>query len=156
MARPGVLKTNRDRRVALAGDGCDGQRAEADPGGWRAGRHETGVAATRFLVEQRPERTLPAGAEGGHPQRSEQTLASVPGKVEQCVDLGDGHLLGSDGELRDLVSGRDLSLLEHPEVEARPVVGDEQGGNPRVVQTDPDSVAGDARLCHLEAAPPIR
>ena len=47
--------------------------------------------------EQSSKRALPAGAEGGNPERSEQPLARVPGEVEQRVDVGDGHLLGSRG-----------------------------------------------------------
>ena len=43
-----------------------------------------------------------------------------------------------------------LALLEHAEVEAGAVVGDEQGRNPRIIHADPDAIAGDARLGHLE------
>ncbi len=77
-------------------------------------------------------------------------MARVPGEVEQRVDVGDRHLLGSRGELDDLVSRLYLALFEHAEVEARAVVGDEQRGNPRIVHADPDAIAGDARLRHLE------
>ena len=49
-----------------------------------------------------------------------------------------------------LSPGLHLALLEHPEVEARAVVGDEQRGNLRIVHADPDPVAGDAGLRHLE------
>ena len=124
---------------------------KAGPGGRRARHREAGVAAAGFLAQQSSERALPAGAEGGDPERSEQPLARVPGEVEQRVDVGDRHLLGSRGELDDLVSRLHLALFEHPEVEARAVVGDEQRGNPRIVHADPDAIAGDARLRYLEA-----
>ena len=79
---------------------------------------EARVAAAGLSLEQRLERRLPAGAEGGNAQRSEQLLARVPGEVEERVDLGDRHLLRAGGELDDLVSRLDLALLEYPEVEA--------------------------------------
>ena len=146
----GVLEADRDHGVALALDRGDGQPAEAGPGRRRAGDGEAGVAAAGLSVEQRAERRLPAGAEGRDPQRPEQLLARVPGEVEERVDLGDRHLLRAGGELDDLVSGLHLALLEHAEVEAGAAVGDEQGGNARVVHADPDAVAGDARLGDLE------
>lgn len=74
----------------------------------------------------------------------------MPREVKQRVDVGDRHLLGPRGELVDLVSRLHIALFEHAEVEAWPVVGDEQGGNPRVVHPDPDAVAGYAGLCDLE------
>ena len=93
---------------------------------------------------------LPARAERGDAQRSQQLLARVPGEVEQRVDLGDRHLLGPGGDLDDLVSRLHLALLEHAEVEARAAVGDEQRGDARVVHAEPDAVTGDARLGDLE------
>ena len=150
MERRGVLEAYRDRRVAFARDCCDGQLTKARPGGRRARHREAGVAAAGFLIQQRSKRALPAGAEGGNPERSEQPLAGVPGEVEQRVDVSDGHLLGSRGELDDLVSRLYLALFEHPEVEAGTVVGDEQRGNLRIVHPDPDAIAGDARLRYLE------
>ena len=74
----------------------------------------------------------------------------MTGEVEQRVGLGDGHLLGAGGQLDDVVSRFHVALLEDAEVEARAAVGDEQGGNARVVHADPDAVAGDARLRDLE------
>jgi len=81
----------------------------------------------------------------------------VSREIQQRVDVRNCHLLGSRGELDDLVSCLYLALLEHAEVEAWTVVRDEQRGNPRIVHTDPNPVAGDARLRHLEdrAADPV-
>ena len=90
------------------------------------------------------------GLRAGIAQRSEQLLARMPGEVEERVDLGDRHLLRAGGELEDLVSGLHVALFEHAEVEAGAVVGDEQGGNARVVHADPDAVAGDAGLRDFE------
>ena len=77
-------------------------------------------------------------------------MTGVAREVEQRVDVGDGHMFGPRAELDDVVSGLYLALLEHPEVEAWAVVGDEQGGNPRIVHADPDAIAGDARLGDFE------
>ena len=68
------------------------RRKPGQAGGGLAVR-QAGVAAAGLSVEQGAERRLPAGAEGGDPQRAEQLLARVPGEVEQRVDLGDRHLL---------------------------------------------------------------
>ena len=103
-------------------DRGDGQPAEAGPGGRRAGCRQAGVAAAGLSFEQSAERGLPAGAEGGDPERSEQLLARVPGEVEQRVDLGDRHLFRAGGELDDLVSRLHVALFEHAEVEAGAVV----------------------------------
>ena len=146
----GVLEADGDHGVALAVDSGDGQPAEPGPGRRRAGCRQAGVAAAGLSVEQGSERGLPAGAEGGDPERSEQLLARVSGEVEERVDLGDRHLLRAGGELDDLVSRLHLALFEHAEVEAGAAVGDEQGGDARVVHADPDAVAGDAGLRDLE------
>ena len=74
----------------------------------------------------------------------------MPGQVEQRVDLGDRHLLGAGAEPDDLVSRLDVAFLEHAEVEARAMVGDEEGGDPGVVHPDADAVARDPWLRDLE------
>ena len=74
----------------------------------------------------------------------------MPGQVEERIDLRNRHLFRPGGELEDLVARLHLALLEDAEVEAGATVGDEQGGNPRVVHADPDAVAGDARLRDFE------
>ena len=139
-----------DHRVALVGDLRDRQRPKARPGGRGAGCREPCVSAPRFLSQERSERRLPARTEGGDPQRPHQLLAFVPGQIQQRVHFGDRHLLRTGGELDDLVARLHLALFEHPEVEARTAVGDQQGGNLRVVHADPDPVAGHPRLGHLE------
>src|SRR3954447_25022788 len=150
----GTLEADGDHRVALAGDRGGGQLPETAPGRGRAGCREAGVPASGPAVEQRAERRLPAGAEGGDPERSEQLLTRMAGEVEQRVGLGDGHLLGTGDELDDLVPRFHAALFANAEGEARPVVGDEQGGNARVVHAQADAVAGDTRLRHLEDGGP--
>ena len=74
----------------------------------------------------------------------------MAGHVEQRVDLGDLHALGTRRDLHDLVAGFDLSLLEDAEVEAGSAMGDQQCGHLRLVHADADAVAGDTRLRHFE------
>jgi hypothetical protein len=74
----------------------------------------------------------------------------VPGQVEQGVHVCDGHLRRPRGWFGDLISRLDLALIEHPEVEAWSVVGDEQRRNLGIVHANPYAVAGNASLCHLE------
>jgi hypothetical protein len=101
-------------------------------------------------VEQRAERRLPPGAQRVDPEGAQQLPARMPRQVEQPVDLGDRHLQRAGGDLGDLVAGLDVALLEHAEVEAGAAVGDEQRRDARIVQADPDAVAGDAWLADLE------
>ncbi len=77
-------------------------------------------------------------------------MAGVAGEVEQRVDVGHRHLLGSRGESHDVVARLHLALFEHPEVETRTVVRDEQRGDPRIIHADPDAITRHARLRHLE------
>ena len=74
----------------------------------------------------------------------------MSGQVQQPVDFGGRHLLRARGELDDLVARLHVTLLQHPEVEAGPPVGDEQGGNARVVHADAHAVARDAGLRDFE------
>jgi hypothetical protein len=74
----------------------------------------------------------------------------MTGQVEQRVDLRDRHPFWSRGDLHYLVAGLDLTRFEHPEVEARPVMLDQQRRDPRVVHPDAHPVTGDAGLGHLE------
>ena len=104
----------------------------------------------RLLRRERLERGLPAWAESGDPERPEQLLARVSREVEERVDLGHRHQLRAGRELDDLVTGLHVAFFQHAEVEAGPAVGDEQRGNARVVQPDPDAVAGDTGLRDLE------
>ena len=88
-----ALEADGDNRVALSLDAGDDQRAETGPGRWRTLCRQAGVAAAGLSFEEGSKRALPARAEGGDSQRSEQLLPRVPGEIEKRVDLGDRHLL---------------------------------------------------------------
>ena len=79
------------------------------------------------------------------------------GRIEEGVDLFDGHPLCRLPHLHDLVAGAHLAWFEDAEVEARPSAGRQQGRHPGLVHPDADAIAGHARLGHLEqrAADPI-
>ena len=74
----------------------------------------------------------------------------MPWQVEERVDLGDRHLLRASSDADDVVTRSDLALLDHPEVEAGPAVGHEQGRHARLPHAYPDAEAGHAGLRHLE------
>ena len=78
------------------------------------------------------------------------SVPRVAGQIEQTVRLGDGHLLRARGDLDDVVARLDPALRQHPEVEARPVVRDQERRDPGVVHPDAHPVTGDPRLTHLE------
>jgi hypothetical protein len=79
------------------------------------------------------------------------------GRVEQRVDIGDGHPLGGLSHLHDVVATTHLARLQDAEVEARPSAGREQCRHARLVHPNAEAIAGDARLRYLEqgAADPI-
>jgi pimeloyl-ACP methyl ester carboxylesterase len=145
-----VLEANGDHGLARALDCGDKQPAEAGPGRRRARDSQAGIATTGLSVEQGAERRLPAGAERGDSERSEQLLARVPRHVEQRVDFGDGHLFRSGGDLDDLVTRLNLALFEHAEVEAGAAVA---GLIPQArLKTYPDAAHGFLFQHHAEFA----
>src|SRR4030095_3707727 len=113
----GIPQADGDHRIALSLEFGDLESAEPGPGRRRARRDEARVAALGLALEQRLERRLPPGAEGGNAQRSEHLLARGPGEGEERADPGDLHLFRAGGELDDLVSRLDLALLEYSKVE---------------------------------------
>src|SRR5215510_5883442 len=78
-------------------------------------------------------------------------------RIKQRVDVGDGHPLGGLAHFHDFVAGTHLARLKDAEVESRPPAGGEQRWHARLVHSNADAIAGDARLRHLEqrAADPI-
>ena len=108
------------------------------------------LAVDGFLRGQRFEGTFPSRAERRYPQRALQLIGGMSRQIEQRVDIRDGEALRPVRDLYDLVAGADLALLEHPEIEPRPVVRHQQGGHPRLVHPNADPVARHPRLRDLE------
>ena len=50
------------------------------------------------------------------------------GRIEQRVDLGDGHSLVRLSYLHDFVAGTHLAFLQNTEIEPRPSAGCQQAG----------------------------
>ena len=126
----------------------------------RGRRHEPRVAAPgagRLALQQRLERRAPSGRERLDSQRALQPIARMIRRIEERVDLRDGHPLVRLSDLHDLVAGADVAFLQDAEVESRPSAGGEQRRHARLVHPDADAIAGDTRLRHLEqrAADPI-
>ena len=105
-------------------------------------RFKDEVAAARYLAEYGTPAREVITAVGGRPMWA--------GRAEQVL-VDTSH---SGWDLAVLVWYPDrktyLAFLEHPQVEAGPVVGDQQRRDPRVVHADADPVAGDPRLGDLE------
>jgi hypothetical protein len=78
----------------------------------------------------------------------------LPGQIEQRVNVGDGHALGTGQDLDDLVAGFDLALLENAKIKARSVMRHDERRHLRLVHPDAEPVAGDARL-EQRASDPI-
>ena len=74
----------------------------------------------------------------------------MAGKVQQRIDVGDGHLAGPRADLDNVLAGFDFAFGEYPAVEARSSVGDEQRCHLRFADAHSGAVARDARLGHLE------
>ena len=95
------------------------------------------------------EERQPALNAGMRKARSNPPL-SRPGKYKQRVNLGDGQTFGTGQDLHDLVAGFDLALFEDAKIKARPVMRHHERRHLRLVHSDAEPVAGDARLRHLE------
>ena len=83
-------------------------------------------------------------------KRALQPVGRMIGRIQQRVDLGDGHPLLRLSHLHDVVAGAHLAFPEDAEVEPRPSAGRQQRRHPRLVHPDADAIAGHARLGDLE------
>ena len=72
------------------------------------------------------------------------------GRIEERVDLCDGHSLVRLSHLHDFVAGAHLAFLQDAEVEPRPSAGCQQCRHPRLVHPNANAIAGNARLSDLE------
>ena len=72
------------------------------------------------------------------------------GRIEERVDLCDGHSLLRLSHLHDFVAGAHLAFLQDAEVEPRPSAGCQQCRHPGLVHPNADAIAGNARLSDLE------
>src|SRR5262245_45440116 len=79
------------------------------------------------------------------------------GRIEERVDLCDGHPLLRFSHLHDFVTGAHLAFAQDAEVEPRSSAGGQESRHPGLVHPNADAIAGDARLGDLEqgAADPI-
>ena len=72
------------------------------------------------------------------------------GRIEERVDLCDGHSLLRLSHLHDFVAGAHLAFLQDAEVEPGPSAGCQQCRHPGLVHPNADAIAGNARLSDLE------
>src|SRR5262249_37368411 len=71
-------------------------------------------------------------------------------RIEERVDLRDGHPLLRLSDLHDFVAGAHLAFPQDAEVESRPSAGCQQSRHPGLVHPNADAIAGNARLGDLE------
>src|SRR5262245_29671860 len=72
------------------------------------------------------------------------------GRIEQRVDLRDGHSLLRLSQFHDLVAGAHLAFLQDAEVESRPSAGRQQCRHPGLVHPNADAIARHAWCSDLE------
>src|SRR6516165_9583668 len=75
-------------------------------------------------------------------------------QIEERIRLGDAHALRTIADFHNLIPGRDFAGFQHTDVEAGPVMLDQQGGHARLVHSNSNPVAGHARLRHFEQRAP--
>src|SRR5947199_10443898 len=71
-------------------------------------------------------------------------------RIEERVDLCDGHPLLRLSHLHDFVARSYLAFPQDAKVEARPSAGCQQSRHPRLVHPNADAIACNARLGDLE------
>src|SRR2546422_10233327 len=72
------------------------------------------------------------------------------GRIEERVDLCDGHSLLRLSHFHDFVAGAHLTLLQDAEIKPRPSAGCQQCWHLGLVHANADAIAGNARLRDLE------
>jgi hypothetical protein len=53
-------------------------------------------------------------------------------QIEECVDLGDAHVLRTICDPCDLVASSNLALFQYTKIKTRTVMGDQQGRHSRL------------------------
>jgi hypothetical protein len=103
-----------------------------------------------WLSHQGLEGTAPARGQRGNSQRPQQLVAGMTARVEQRIDLGNGHALRPAGDRDDGVAGAHIAFLDHAQVEARAPARSQQCRHLRLVRPDADAIAGHPGLAHFE------
>jgi hypothetical protein len=74
----------------------------------------------------------------------------MTGQIKQRVDLGDAHVLRAIRNLYNVVASSYLAFFQNPKVKPWSVMLHQQGGHPRLVHSDSNSVARHSGLRHFE------
>src|SRR6516164_1784423 len=93
---------------------------------------------------------VPSGRKRLDPQGALQAIARMIGRIEQRVDLRDGHSLLRLSQFHELVAGAHLAFLQDAEVESRPSAGRQQCRHPGLVHPNADAIARHAWCSDLE------
>src|SRR5215472_11378265 len=93
---------------------------------------------------------MPSGRKRLDPQGALQAIARMIGRIEQRVDLRDGHSLLRLSQFHDFVAGAHLAFLQDAEVVSRPSAGRQQCRHPGLVHPNADAIARHAWCSDLE------
>src|ERR1700733_10445069 len=100
--------------------------------------------------EQCLERVSPPRTERRDASGNRNAAGIVVGKIQQRVNFSDRDPLRPIGNLEDFVPGANLPFLDHAEIEPWPSVRNHQGWHLRIVHSNPEPIACDARRCHFK------
>jgi hypothetical protein len=74
----------------------------------------------------------------------------MAGQIQQPVDFGNGHCLGTFTDFDNLLARLNLALFQDAKIEAWPAVRNQQSCHSRFAHPYADTIAGDARLRDFE------
>jgi hypothetical protein len=101
-------------------------------------------------LKQCLERIFPSLTERGYPSGNRNAAGIVVGQVQQRINFGDRDLSWPINNLQNFVSGANLTFLDHAAIESWPSMRDEKGRHLSVVHSNPEPIAGNARLRNLK------
>src|SRR5689334_22574129 len=71
-------------------------------------------------------------------------------RIQQRIDLFDGHLLLRTSQLDDFVARTDVAFLQNAQIEPRASAGCQQSRHTRLIHANAKAIAGHARLSDFE------
>jgi hypothetical protein len=104
----------------------------------------------RLWLEHRQERTLPALAKRGNPERSLQLLAGMSRQIQECINLSYRHPLRTIADFHDIIARANLPFPHNAKVESGSSVCHKQSRHARLVHADAHAIARHPRLCYFK------
>src|SRR5262245_10089191 len=101
-------------------------------------------------LEHRQERTLPALAKSGNPERSLQLLARMSRQIQECLNISYRHPLRTIADFHDIIARANFPFLHNAKVESGSAVCHQQSGHARLVHADAHAITRHPRLCYFK------